>query len=49
MTCLVRSKYGVLRLQIDDLDLPALGPLFERHEVFPARTNTEFVEVRASA
>lgn len=30
---------------IDDLDLPALGPLFEHHHLFPKRTNTEFVEV----
>ena len=30
---------------IDDLDLPALGPLFEHHPIFPRRTNTEFVEV----
>ncbi len=27
------------------MDLAALGPHFERHEAFPARTNTEFVEV----
>jgi len=30
---------------IDALDLPGLGPLFEHNDVFPARTNTEFVEV----
>lgn len=29
----------------DSLDLPAIGPLFEHHPVFPKRTNTEFVEV----
>ncbi len=29
----------------DELDLPAVGPLFENHEVFPRRTNTEFVKV----
>jgi diaminopimelate epimerase len=28
-----------------DLDLPAIGPLFENHEAFPRRTNTEFVQV----
>lgn len=30
---------------IDALDLPALGPRFEHHALFPRRTNTEFVEV----
>ncbi len=30
---------------IDALDLPRLGPLFEHHELFPRRTNTEFIEV----
>lgn len=33
---------------IDGLDLPALGPLFENHEYFPHRANTEFVEVLAT-
>ncbi|GIL48824.1 hypothetical protein Vafri_5245 [Volvox africanus] len=34
-------------IKIDDLDkeLATLGPKFERNTVFPARTNTEFVEV----
>ncbi|GIL69377.1 hypothetical protein Vretimale_13496 [Volvox reticuliferus] len=34
-------------IKIDDLDkeLVTLGPKFERNAVFPARTNTEFVEV----
>lgn len=30
---------------VDSLDLPALGPLFENHPLFPNRVNTEFVEV----
>jgi diaminopimelate epimerase len=30
---------------IDDLDLEAIGPRFERHERFPKGVNTEFVEV----
>lgn len=30
---------------IDALDLPALGPQFEHHRLFPQRVNTEFVEV----
>lgn len=34
---------------IDDLDLPSLGPLFENHAFFPKRTNTEFVEVLSSS
>lgn len=33
---------------IDDLDLPRIGPNFERHPLFPKRTNTEFVEVISS-
>lgn len=30
---------------IDDLDLEKIGPMFENHEMFPDRINTEFVEV----
>eukprot|EP00898_Chlorokybus_atmophyticus_P005770 jgi/Chlat1/6194/Chrsp427S05729 len=30
---------------VDALDLYTIGPMFERHEMFPARTNTEFVQV----
>ena len=36
-------------LQVDDLDLPVIGPVFERHEAFPARINTEFVQVSPAA
>ena len=32
---------------VDALDLPAIGPLFEHHPRFPKRTNTEFVQVLA--
>ncbi|KAL6622450.1 hypothetical protein ACP70R_032329 [Stipagrostis hirtigluma subsp. patula] len=32
-------------LQVDDLKLNEIGPKFEHHEMFPARTNTEFVQV----
>nr|CAB3462362.1 unnamed protein product [Digitaria exilis] len=32
-------------LQVDDLKLSEIGPKFEHHEMFPARTNTEFVHV----
>jgi diaminopimelate epimerase len=33
---------------VDDLegfDFPTIGPLFEKHSVFPKKTNTEFVQV----
>merc|ERR1719353_699861 len=30
---------------VDALDLEAVGPKFETHEAFPAKTNTEFVQV----
>ncbi len=29
--------------RVDDIDLPAIGPQFERFEAFPKRINTEFV------
>ncbi|PHT37696.1 Diaminopimelate epimerase, chloroplastic [Capsicum baccatum] len=32
-------------LQVDELKLADIGPKFEHHEMFPARTNTEFVQV----
>jgi diaminopimelate epimerase len=30
---------------IEKLDLNTIGPIFERHEMFPERINTEFVEI----
>ena len=30
---------------VEKLDLKTIGPLFERHEVFPERINTEFAEI----
>ena len=40
------NPHAVLFLTgIDTLDLPALGPHFERHSAFPNRTNTEFIQV----
>lgn len=30
---------------IDELDLPKIGPMYERHPMFPEGVNTEFVEV----
>ncbi|XP_060201783.1 diaminopimelate epimerase, chloroplastic isoform X2 [Lycium barbarum] len=32
-------------LQVDELNLAEIGPKFEHHVMFPARTNTEFVQV----
>lgn len=32
-------------LKIADVDLDKVGPIFEKHPVFPAKINTEFVEV----
>lgn len=32
-------------IKVDDIDLPYLGPQFENHPQFPARINTEFVEI----
>lgn len=36
-------------VDLDALDLESLGPLFEHNAVFPARTNTEFVQVLSRA
>ncbi|MBB4036175.1 diaminopimelate epimerase [Dysgonomonas hofstadii] len=30
---------------IKNLDLPVIGPKFEKHPIFPRKTNTEFIEV----
>ncbi|VFQ98309.1 unnamed protein product [Cuscuta campestris] len=32
-------------LQVDEVNLAEIGPKFENHVMFPARTNTEFVQV----
>ena len=47
MTCLsVGNPHCVVFLDaIDQLDLSAIGPLFEHYEMFPDRINTEFVRV----
>jgi diaminopimelate epimerase len=42
-----RGAGGSDPIIIDDLDLETIGPLFEHHPAFPARTNTEFVEILA--
>ena len=41
-TILCSSSQG---LKVSEIPLAHIGPLFERNPVFPARINTEFVEV----
>ncbi|KAF4373482.1 hypothetical protein F8388_025176 [Cannabis sativa] len=43
--CVTFGKKGGQALQVDELNLADIGPKFEHHEMFPARTNTEFVQV----
>ncbi|KAJ0266603.1 hypothetical protein HA466_0005790 [Hirschfeldia incana] len=43
--CITFSTKDGQDLRVDDLKLSEIGPKFEHHEMFPARTNTEFVEV----
>lgn len=43
--CVIFAKEGGETLEVNSLPLEKIGPLFEHHEVFPARTNTEFVQV----
>lgn len=43
--CITFGTKGNQNLQVDELDLAQIGPKFEHHEMFPARTNTEFVQV----
>ncbi|MCI9426413.1 MAG: diaminopimelate epimerase [Eubacterium sp.] len=48
VTCLsVGNPHCVvfLKEEVKNLDLPSLGPAFERHEKFPERINTEFVNI----
>ena len=47
MTCVsMGNPHAVIFADgVKTLDLEKLGPKFEHHEVFPNRTNTEFVEV----
>lgn len=47
MTCVsVGNPHAVLPLpEVAHLDLTAIGPLFEHHERFPHRINTEFIRV----
>ncbi|KAF7818540.1 diaminopimelate epimerase, chloroplastic [Senna tora] len=43
--CVTFSTKESENILVDDLKLAEIGPKFEHHEVFPARTNTEFVQV----
>ncbi|CAM8888971.1 unnamed protein product [Rhodiola kirilowii] len=43
--CITFGTKGGQGLQVDELNLAEIGPKFEHHNVFPARTNTEFVQV----
>ena len=47
LTCVsMGNPHAVVFMEnIAELDIASIGPLFENHEVFPNRTNTEFVEV----
>lgn len=47
MTCVsMGNPHAVIFIEdIAKFDIASIGPLFENHEVFPNRTNTEFVEV----
>jgi len=47
MTCVSMGNPHAV-VFVDDVrtvDIEAIGPLFEHHEVFPNRTNTEFVQI----
>ncbi|GLJ11234.1 hypothetical protein SUGI_0147980 [Cryptomeria japonica] len=46
--CVTFSHKDCEALDVNSLHLEHLGPLFEHHEMFPARTNTEFVQVLSS-
>ena len=48
MTCVsMGNPHAVIFVDEDpmELDLPAIGPKFEHHPLFPQRVNTEFVQV----
>lgn len=47
ITCVsMGNPHAVLLVnEIDGLDLAKIGPDFENHEIFPERTNTEFVKL----
>ncbi len=47
MTCIsMGNPHAVIFVDsVKDLPMEEIGPLFEKHSVFPNRTNTEFIEV----
>lgn len=47
MTCVsMGNPHAVVFVdQVADMKLEQIGPLFEHHELFPNRTNTEFVQI----
>ncbi len=47
MTCVsMGNPHAVVFVEnVGDMDLERIGPLFEHHDLFPSRTNTEFVEI----
>ncbi|MDE7222188.1 MAG: diaminopimelate epimerase [Acetatifactor sp.] len=47
MTCVsMGNPHAVVFVdQVEDMKLEQIGPLFEHHELFPNRTNTEFVQI----
>lgn len=43
--CVTFSTPEGQELMVDELNIAEIGPKFEHHPMFPARTNTEFVQV----
>ncbi|KAK1627313.1 hypothetical protein QYE76_001628 [Lolium multiflorum] len=43
--CVTFGAKELKDLHVDDWNLSDVGPKFEHHDMFPARTNTEFVQV----
>jgi len=46
---LIYAADGEVLTDVNGLDLAAIGPLFENNAAFPARTNTEFIEILGPA
>jgi diaminopimelate epimerase len=45
--CMGNPHVVIFTEGVEQLDLPAIGPVIERHPLFPERVNVEFAEVRA--
>ncbi|KAL6520995.1 hypothetical protein OROGR_017564 [Orobanche gracilis] len=43
--CVTFSTETSKNLEVDELNIAEIGPKFEHHMVFPARTNSEFIQV----